>query len=44
MRYYGESVPYTHTSLDNLQYLTIEQTLADYAYFVEFITTKELSY
>lgn len=36
-RYYGLSHPTANTSTDNLQYLTIDQALADTAYFIDHI-------
>lgn len=35
-RYYGESMPMENLTLENLQYLTIEQTLADIYDFVDY--------
>ncbi|KAG7211216.1 hypothetical protein KM043_010532 [Ampulex compressa] len=34
-RYYGKSLPTEDTSSENLQYLGVEQALADLAYFIE---------
>lgn len=34
-RYYGKSRPTNDTSAENLQYLTVEQALADLAHFIE---------
>lgn len=36
-RYYGLSRPTTNTSTENLQYLTIDQALADTAFFIDYI-------
>lgn len=36
-RYYGLSRPTTNTSTENLQYLTIDQALADVAFFIDFV-------
>ncbi|CRK88566.1 CLUMA_CG002205, isoform A [Clunio marinus] len=36
-RYYGESLPTEDTSVDNLRWLTIHQSLADIAQFVAFV-------
>lgn len=34
-RYYGKSLPTDNASTENLQYLTVEQALADLKHFVE---------
>ncbi|XP_046606656.1 thymus-specific serine protease-like [Neodiprion virginianus] len=36
-RYYGESYPTNNTSSENLQYLNVDQALADLAYFIEIV-------
>ncbi|KAH7830668.1 putative Serine Carboxypeptidase S28 [Monocercomonoides exilis] len=36
-RYYGESLPFTEHSVENLKYLNTNQALADLAYFIEFL-------
>jgi pimeloyl-ACP methyl ester carboxylesterase len=36
-RYYGKSQPTSDTSTKNLKYLTVEQALADLAYFIEHV-------
>lgn len=36
-RYYGESIPVDDLSLENLQWLNIEQSLADISIFIDFI-------
>ncbi|KAK7746030.1 hypothetical protein SLS53_002752 [Cytospora paraplurivora] len=37
-RYYGLSVPFENLTIDNLAYLTNEQTIADFAYFAQHAT------
>ncbi|XP_063709110.1 putative serine protease K12H4.7 [Culicoides brevitarsis] len=36
-RYYGQSRPTEDTSVKNLKYLTVDQALADLAYFIDFL-------
>ena len=36
-RFYGQSHPTTNTSTENLRFLTVDQALADLAYFIDFI-------
>lgn len=38
-RFYGKSHPTANTSTENLRFLTVEQTLADLAHFIETIKT-----
>ena len=38
-RYYGESKPFGADDMSNLQYLTSEQALADYADLIEYLKT-----
>ncbi|XP_065203930.1 putative serine protease K12H4.7 [Planococcus citri] len=40
-RYYGDSRPFANTSLENLNYLDVQQALADIAYFIR--TVNEIS-
>ncbi|XP_063533184.1 putative serine protease K12H4.7 [Cydia strobilella] len=34
-RYYGETVPYTNFTTENLRFLNVDQALADLAYFIQ---------
>jgi hypothetical protein len=36
-RYYGYTIPTANLSLENMQYLNIDQALADLAYFISYI-------
>jgi pimeloyl-ACP methyl ester carboxylesterase len=36
-RFYGSSIPLGSTSTENLKYLTVDQALADYASFIQYI-------
>lgn len=37
-RYYGQSYPFPNSTVDNLRFLTTEQTIADNAYFAQHAT------
>ncbi|XP_065204020.1 putative serine protease F56F10.1 [Planococcus citri] len=41
-RFYGNSRPFANTSLENLNYLNVQQALADIAYFIETVNQKFL--
>lgn len=40
-RYYGLSRPTQNTSTENLQYLTIDQALADIAFFIDYVKNSD---